>query len=78
MKIVDGVVILTAAEVDRSCPTNLKWAVSQVSAFGAEICSDSRKLRPFLLCTALLEAAGLQFEVEEVETVAPEADEIPD
>jgi len=78
VKIVDGVVILTAAEVDRACPTNLRWAVSQVSAFGVEICSESRKLRPFLLCTRLLEAAGLEFEVEEPETVTPEADEIPD
>jgi len=77
MKIVDGVVILAAAEVDRSCPTNLKWAISQVSAFGAEICSESRKLRSFLLCTRLLEAAGLAFEVEEPEMAEPEAD-IPD
>jgi len=73
MNIVDGVIILSADEADRSCPRNLKWAVSQVSAFGADICSQSRKLRPFLLCTQLLEAAGLEFKVLEPETVEPEA-----
>jgi len=73
MDIVDGVIILSADEADRSCPLNLKWAVSQVAAFGPEICSESRKLRPFLQCTKLLAAAGLEFKVLEPEAVEPEA-----
>jgi len=63
MDIVNGVVVLNADEADKACPRNLKWAVSQVSAFGVEICSESKKLRPFLLCTQLLEASGVEFQV---------------
>jgi len=72
MDIVDGVVILTAAEADKACPRNFKWAVSQVSSYGSEVCFDSKKLRPFLACTKLLEAAGVEFQVLEPET-EPEA-----
>jgi len=72
MDIVDGVIILSADEADRFCPLSPKWALSQVSAFGLEICSESKKLRPFLQCTKLLEAAGLEFKVLP-EAVAPEA-----
>jgi len=78
MDIVDGVIILSADEADKVCPRSLKWAVSQVSAFGAEICFESKKLRPFLFCTQLLEAAGVDFKVLEPEMVEPEADSLPD
>jgi len=81
MDIVNGVVVLTADEADKVCPRNPKWALSQLSAFGVEICSESKKLRPFLRCTRLLEAAGVEFRVEPEAAVepamVPEAD-IPD
>jgi len=81
MDIVNGVVILTADEADKACPRNFKWAVSQVASYGIEVCSESRKLRPFLACTELLEAAGVEFRVEPEAAVEPatvsEAD-IPD
>jgi len=64
MDIIDGVVHLTAAEADRACPRNFKWAVSQVASYGVEVCAGSSKLRPFLRCTRLLEAAGVEFQVE--------------
>jgi len=75
MDIIDGVVILSADEADRSCPQNLKWGISQLSAYGVDVCSESKKLRPLLRCTRLLEAAGLEFKVlePEAEAVEPEA-----
>jgi len=72
MDIVDGMVILTADEADKACPRNFKWAVSQLASYGVDVCSESKKLRPFLRCTRLLEAAGVEFQVLEPET-EPEA-----
>jgi len=75
MDIIDGIVILSADEADRACPLNLKWGISQLAAYGVEVCSESRKLRPLLRCTRLLEAAGLEFKIlpEEPEAVELEA-----
>jgi len=74
MDIIDGVVVLTADEVDKACPRNLKWGISQVASYGIEACAESRKLRPLLRCTRLLEAAGLEFRV----VLEPEAAVEPD
>jgi len=65
VRIRDGVVVLSQEEVDsRACPTNLRWGLSQLAAYGLDLCGRSEKLGHLLQCPALLDAAGIAFEVE--------------
>ena len=72
MEIKDGVVVLSEDEVSRTCPADIRWAVSQVRAYGVDVVSRSEKLARLLRCTAVLKKAGVPFRIEPAKVV-PEA-----
>jgi len=72
-----GVVYLTRDEVDEiSCPTNPRWAASQIRSYGPARCARSGKLSSLLSCVSLLESVGLDYVIldeaeSEVESEVP-------
>lgn len=78
MKIDGRKVELTEKEVaDAVCPTNIKWAVSQIDTFGLELAAASEKLAPFARCPEVLAAANFDVTVVKDGAEASESQESP-
>jgi|GEM_PF-6293505 len=61
IKIVGNRIIATEDE-PRACPKNPKWATTMLKLFGPKLASES-KLKVFLTCPEVVEAAGYELKV---------------
>ena len=62
IRVIQNKIIATEDEM-RTCPVNPRWASRMLELLGPQLVAESKKLRAFLTCPEVAEAAGLKLKV---------------